>query len=114
MPLLWAATPAQVNQNPANKRGSLFLHNSRLDGVTCGYYVNSLILQYNKTIQEKGKIMAQQYYKIIYQEHGLRKEKRICAYNISDALVQAKSLQHLRWDILVLYVKNIYGRCVWL
>lgn len=60
--------------------------------------------------------MAQEYYKIVYQNYsnGCRAEKRVCAYNISDALVQAKSLQYGRHDICVLYVKSIYGRCVWL
>ena len=58
--------------------------------------------------------MAQKFYKIIYRDYhdGHHKEKRICAYNISDALVQAKRLQHMRHDICVLYVKSIYGRCI--
>jgi len=59
--------------------------------------------------------MAQEYFKIIYQDcNECRAEKRIRAYDIFDALSQAKDLQRTHHDICVLYVKTVYGRCVWL
>ena len=58
--------------------------------------------------------MAQEFYIIVYKDHNLRKEKRICAYNIMDARDQARGLQYTRPELLVLYVKSMYGRCLWL
>ena len=58
--------------------------------------------------------MAQKSYTIIYHEHGKHQEKHIRAYDILDALNQAKSFQYMRYDISVLYVKSAYGRCIWL
>jgi hypothetical protein len=60
--------------------------------------------------------MAQEYYKIVYQNYGdgCRAEKRISAYNIPDALAQARALQRTRHDICVLYVRTAYGRNIWL
>jgi hypothetical protein len=73
-------------------------------------------LWYYVFVKEKGTSMIQEYYKIVYQNYsnGCCAEKRIYAYNIPDALAQAKDLQRTHHDICVLYVRTAYGRNVWL
>ena len=59
----------------------------------------------------KGFVMAQQFYYLLYREYGKSKKERICAYNVSDAIVQAKAKKY-QASVSIVWVETPSGKRV--